>query len=687
MIELPDGIKEKQLPEMLWLMTLAREIELREESIKKQGKGWFQIGGRGHEALVGVALALEKGKDYSYAHYRDRWLALALGQTSRDMFLAFFGKADDPNSRGRQMPSHYNVHQGRNVSMCSAVGTQFIPGAGTAMACRRKGLGEAVLITCGDGTTSEGEFYEAVRIAVIDRAPALFLVEDNRYAISTPTSAIVAYKIPHSTATDPSGQEWFLGARLDRIDGTDPLLAYAAARRALDRARRGEGPTVLVADTVRLSPHSSADPHYLYRSETELAEDARRDPVLKFAALLVAAGVLPQDEVERMQKRAFAQVQDDADWAEAQADPDPSTALDYLYAPIPDDLPARDAEPPHPGRLPDRKKGLDMVAAIKLALEREMERNPAIHVFGEDVADPKGGVFGVTKGLTDRFGDRVLNSPLAEATVLGTAVGMAVAGFLPVYEIQFIDYFDPGTQMWKAQVTTLHWRSAGTWKCPMVIRSSYGGYLPAGGPWHSQSNESLFAHLPGAFIAIPSTPADAYGLLVYAMRCNNPVLFLEPKHLYHTPREEFMAEPPADYVIPFGKASIRRSGSHVTLVTWGNCVYESLEAAAEVAREDGVEVEVIDLRTIVPCDEEAIVASLGKTGRLMVVAEDTRTCGFAAEILARVTERPEVFELLDAYPVRVVKPDIHIPYAPGLERATLPHRPQVVAAIRKLAAY
>jgi 2-oxoisovalerate dehydrogenase E1 component len=252
--------------------------------------------------------------------------------------------------------------------------------------------------------------------------------------------------------------------------------------------------------------------------------------------------------------------------------------------------------------------------------------------------------------------------------------------------VQFVDYFDPATQMWKAQACTLNWRSQGDWGCPMVIRATYGGYLPAGGPWHSQSNEALFAHVPGAYIAIPSTPADAYGLLVYAMRCNNVVLFLEPKHLYHTPREEYMKEPPEDYVVPFGQAAIRRPGRHVTLVTWASPVYEALEAAGEAAKE-GIEVEVIDLRTIVPLDEATLVESLKKTGRLMVVSEDNRTCGFAAEVVTRLTERPEVFELLDAHPVRLARPDIHIPYAPGLERAVLPHRPQILDGIRKLAAY
>lgn len=686
-MKLPDGIEEKQLPEMLWTMLLGREIELREESMKKQGKGWFQIGGRGHEGLIGCAMAMERGKDYLFGHYRDRMFALWLGQTSKDMFLSFFAKADEPNSRGRQMPSHYSFAAGRYVSMCSAVGTQFIPAAGMAMALKRQGRGEAVIATCGDGTTSEGEFYEAIRIAVIDQAPCVFLVEDNHFAISTRTSNIVAYSIPNSTSIDKDGQEWLLGARLDRVEGTDPLLTFAAMRKALNRARKGEGPTVLIADLVRLSPHSSSDPHYLYRSEAELAADADRDPVKNFAAKLVAEKILPQEEVDRLQKRAFTEVQDDADWAEHQADPDPATALDYLYCPIPDSLPRKDQEPPHPGRIPDKKTGLDMVGAVRLALEREMERNEKIYIFGEDVDDPKGGVFGVTKGLGNKFGDRVMNSPLAEATVAGTAVGMALGGMLPVYEIQFVDYFDPATQMWKAQATTMYWRSGGTWKCPMVIRSPYGGYLPAGGPWHSQSNEALFAHLPGAFIAIPSTPADAYGLLTYAMRCDNVVLFLEPKHLYHSPREEYMAVPSPDYVIPFGKAAIRRPGKDVTLVTWGNCVYESLAAAAEVKASDGIEVEVIDLRTIVPCDEEAIIASIGKTNRLMVVAEDTRTCGFAAEVIARVVERPEVFELLDAYPVRVVKPDIHIPYSLVLEKAVMPQTADISNALRKLCRY
>ena len=673
-MKLPQGIAEKELPEWLWLMLLSREIELREEMLKKQGRGWFQIGGRGHEGLVGAALALDKGRDYFFGHYRDRIFALVLGQTPYEMFLAFFGRAEDPNSAARQMPSHYSIKDARLVSIASPVGSQYLPGAGCAMAAKRKGLGEVAFITSGDGTSNEGEFYEAVRVAVMDQAPAVFLIEDNRFAISTRTADQVAFRIPNSVSTDAKGQTWLLGAKLDFVEGTDPLATHATVKAAVERARGGGGPAVIVASCVRLSSHSSADPDYLYRPPEELKADQARDPVKNFADLLVKHKLVTAEDLARLQKRAFDEAQNAADDAAKAAEPDPRTVLDGIYAPLPVALAtASSPEPTRPALVPDKKKGLDMVGALNLALKREMAKNPSIYLYGEDVDDPKGGVFGVTKGLSKTYPGRVKNSPLAEATIVGTGVGMALGGLLPVYEIQFIDYFDPATQQWKAQATTLHWRSNGHWPVPMVIRSTYGGYLPGGAIWHSMSNEALFAHLPGAYIAVPSTPTDGYGLLTWAMRCGNPVLFLEPKHLYHSPKDEYCAEPAEDFVIPFGKARVRREGKHATLVTWGNCVYESLDAAAIVAREDGAEVEVIDLRSIVPLDEETILKSLAKTSRLIVVHEDTRSCGFGAEVVARITGKPETFALLDAPPMRVTRPDVLVPYSPTLEKIVMPH--------------
>ena len=518
-----------------------------------------------------------------------------------------------------------------------------------------EGKGRVALSTIGDAATRQGEFYEAVSFALQAKLPAVFVVEDNGYGISTPTADINPYAI---AALDK--------AHMVLVNGRDPFEVFEKGGEAVAKARAGEGPTVLWCELDRIAPHTSSDDHRIYRSAEELAEAVRRDPITTLASRLIDEGQLTEDAWGAMQKRVRAEVDADYAKAEAAADPDPKEITQQVH-----------------GSLEAPENGFDlvleratMVAAVNGTLRAALDGDEKVVVFGEDVEDPKGGVFGFTKGLSSDFAGRVVNAPLAEATILGVGVGMASAGWKPVFELQFIDFLPPALNQLITHVSCLRWRTNGDWTCPLVLIMPYGAYLPGGGVWHSESKEGLLAHIPGIHVVVPSTPADTAGLLWSAIHCGDPVLFLLPKHLFRQPFPPLTSCDP----VPLGKAAVRRSGQDVTLVTWGNCV-ELAEKAADEMAENEVSVEIVDLRTITPCDWATIERSLEKTGRLVVVHEDNRTGGFGEAIVAEATSCPARWDLFLAPPQIVARTDTFVPYNPTLEYTVLPDLRQVLEAI------
>lgn len=663
-------------------MLESRAVDEREEILKRQDLGMFQLSARGHEALAAIAPLLHP-KDLLFPHYRDRALVMARGMTAREQFLDFFGKKE-AGSGGRQLPVHYSSRALNIVSVSSPVGTQFLQAVGAALALRTSEPGAIAMAQIGDGTAAQGEVFEAFALAAQEQAPVVFGIEDNGYSISTSTRDRAFWHRP-GTIVQTDGGSCFFGIPLARVNGRDPREIYAAAREAVDRARRGDGPSLVIYELDRIAPHSSADPHLKYRTEDEMREMMERDPVATFGRTLVREGLLSEEDRSEMERRVRDTVHAEAMAAVSSPDPDPDEVETHLF-PV-DDAAAvavETGEPPEP--ISKRDGGLDMVAAINRALLRSLEDDPRVCLYGEDIEDPKGGVFGLTAGLSTRHPDRVRNSPLAEATIAGVGVGMAVAGARPVFELQFIDFCGPAWNQIVNEMATFCWRSRGEWTCPLVLMAPCGAYLPGGALWHSQSAEAYFLHTPGLRVVMPSTPADAYGLLRSAVRSEQPVVFLAPKHLFHQPVDLCLPPEFDDFTVPLGQARIARPGSEVTVVAWGNTVHESLAAARELERE-GVSLEIIDLRSLDPLDESAIVQSLRKTSRLLVVHEDNRTCGFGGEIIARVTGRPETWELLDAYPARLARTDVHIPYNARLEYSILPDARRIANAARQLMDY
>lgn len=660
------GLSADDLRWALRLMMLSRRTDEKHLMLLKQGKSFFHIGASGHEAVqIGIGRSLRPDHDWAWTYYRDLALAYVFGHTPEDHFLGAFSKAADPASGGRQMPCHHG-NAGLNLpTQSSPTGTQFLNAVGCALASRMKGTDEVTYVAAGEGTTSQGEFYEAVNWASREKLAVVFVIQDNGYAISVPAS--------HQTAGGRVGELFTNHPNLNvvYVDGTDFIQCYAVGRDAVDRARRGDGPTLIHARVVRLLAHSSSDDQRKYRPLEELEAETHRDPIPRLSRYLIDNRLASQEEIDALSADIHRQVDLAADWALEQPDPDPATSLKFNLSPRGwTDLTF----------VADHSVGekVMMVDAINHAMHEELARNDSIVVFGEDVAGSKGGVFTATRGLTRAFGqERVFNSPLAEASIVGVALGLAVRGYKPCVEIQFGDYIWPAFMQIRNEVATLRYRSNNAFSCPMVIRVAVGGYIH-GGLYHSQNIEALFAHIPGLLIAYPSTSADAKGLLKAALRMDDPVIFCEHKGLY---RSSYSAtpEPSVDYLVEFGKGRVAREGKDLTTVTWGAMVKDALNAARRIEAETGYVVEVIDLRTIVPWDRDLVIQSVARTGKLLVVHEDSLSMGFGAEIAATIAH--DAFQYLDAPVDRIAAKDSHIPYSPSLEDDVLPNEEKIRTAM------
>ncbi|MBI1804075.1 MAG: tungsten formylmethanofuran dehydrogenase [Ignavibacteria bacterium] len=665
-------LSNERLVEAYRIMLTSRRTDDKILLLLRQGKVFFHIGGSGHEAAqIATAFAMKPGSDWAYPYYRDLPFSLAFGYTVEEVFLEALHRAAGPSSNGFAMPFHWGHKKWRIVSQSSPTGTQYLEAVGTALGAVKEGVDEVVYVSSGEGSTSEGEFHEAVNWAAREKLPVIFLIQDNKYAISVTISEQMAAKsVYHLT----SGYE---GLNRYEVDGCDFLACYETAVDAVAKARRGEGPSLILAHTVRLLPHSSSDDQRKYRSEEDLARDRGRDPLPRFEKYLLENNILTATELKALQQDVLDRIDRAAVAAEDEPQQDPATLLNYVYSPnivIPKDS---FVEPAHKGEK------IVLVDAINHAMVEEMERNPKMLIYGEDVAGDKGGVFTATKGLTKKFGwERVFNSPLAEASIVGTALGLAVRGFKPCVEIQFGDYIWPAFMQLRDEVAMLRFRSNNQWSCPMVIRVAVGGYIH-GGLYHSQSIDGFFTHIPGLRVVMPSNAADAKGLLKTACRSDDPVIFMEHKGLYRAP---FAAtpEPDADYCLPFGLAKTVCEGTDISIITWGMMVQRSLEAARTL-EDEGVTVEVIDIRTLNPLDTEAIMASVSKTGKVLIVHEDTLTGGFGGEIAAIIMS--EAFSRLDAPIKRVAAKDAPVPYGPTLENAMLPQTSDILTALKELTAF
>jgi 2-oxoisovalerate dehydrogenase E1 component len=670
-------------------MYMARRLDDREILLKRQNKTFFQISGAGHEAIQAAAgLALSAGRDWIYPYYRDRTLCLMLGMTAEAMLLQAVGAGSDPGSGGRQMPSHWSAPGLRIVSASSPTGTQFLQAVGCSEACRRLNpeAREIVLVSSGEGATSEGEFWEALNASCLNRLPVLFLIEDNGYAISVPRECQTA---GDNIAALTSG---FPHLHRAEVDGTNLLESYAAMRHAVEWCRSGNGPALLRALVTRPYSHSLSDDESFYRTAREREEEAQRDCIAKMPEWLVSEGILDRHAVRRIAHEIEEEIQTATDRALRAGPPERGTALRHLYSDKIDACGSSfDAAPTLSGAP------RTMVDAINQTLAEEMERDPRIVVFGEDVADcsheenlteikGKGGVFKATQGLQRRFGaDRCFNTPLAEAAIVGRAIGMATRGLKPVAEIQFFDYIWPAMMQIRDELATLRWRSNNGFACPAVIRVAIGGYLTGGAVYHSQCGEVLFTHIPGLRVAMPSNALDACGLLRTAIRCDDPVLFLEHKKLY---REAYnrSAHPGANYTIPFGKARVVKTGDKLTVVTYGATVQRSLQAAAQLERQTSDwSIEVIDLRTLAPYDWDAVAASVQKTNRVLIVHEDCLSWGYGAELTARIAG--ELFAELDAPVGRVAALDTWVGYNPELEAEILPQTEDIAREAERILRY
>ena len=664
----PEDFEPDVLKAALRTMMTSRRLDEKMLTLLKQGKGFFHIGASGHEAAqVGLGFHLKGGHDWFCFYYRDLTMALSIGYTPENALQAHFARAGDPSGAGRQMPEHFGHRDLNIMTTSSSVGAQFMPGVGFALAAQWDGTDQIAYISGGDGSTSQGAFHEALNWAARAKAPALFHIQDNGYAISVPVKEQTAGGSIYPMLGG------YPGLARARYDGTDFFTTYAVGKAAVEHVRSGKGPVVLLADVIRLLPHSSSDDHRRYREEDDLAADRDRDPIVRMAAQLVQAGIVTEEDLEAMRSDISSEIDDLAKVIEAQ--PDPAEATTHVYFEGTDEL---QYEQPGPeGEL------VVMVDAINHALDEEMTRNDRVLVYGQDVGAGKGGVFTATRGLAEKHGaDRCFNSPLAEHSIIGSAVGLAAAGWKPVVEIQFADYIWPGMQQIRNQVSSFRYRSNNAWSCPMVIRVPCGGYIH-GGLCHSQNIEAIFGHFPGLKVVLPSTAADAKGLLKTAIRSNDPVLFLEHKALYRQGPAR-SPEPHDDYLVPFGKARIAREGTDLTIVTWGAIVYKALNAAKALAKE-GVSVEVIDIRSILPLDTEAILSSVRKTNRVLVAYEDYEFMGFGAEIAAQVADH--TFEHLDAPVKRLAGSFNPTPYADVLEKEVLPQDADVLNAARDLLEY
>jgi 2-oxoisovalerate dehydrogenase E1 component len=685
----PIGLDRDDLIRAFRLMYMARRIDDREILLKRQSRIFFQISGAGHEAVqVAAGMVLRGGHDWFYTYYRDRALALALGVTAEEMLLGAVGAADDPASGGRQMPSHWSSPALHIVTGSSPTGSQFVQAVGCADASRylNPESDEVTLVCTGDGATSEGEFWESLNVACLEELSMLFLVEDNGYAISVPVERQTA---GGNIARLVSG---FPGLLILETDGTNFIDSYNTVREAVEYIRRERKPALVRASVTRPYSHSLSDDERLYKSKGERDAEAARDPIVKFPEWLVSEGLLDRHALQLVVHEVDIEIQSATDRALKAPPPAKGSALLHLYSDRCDPASSEfEAEPHFEG---DPRT---MVDEINLTLHEEMRRNDKIVVFGEDVADcsregnlkevkGKGGVFKATSGLQIAFGQkRCFNTPLAEAVIVGRGIGMATRGLKPVAEIQFFDYIWPAMMQIRDEMATLRWRSNNGWSCPAVIRVAIGGYLNGGAIYHSQCGEVVFTHIPGLRVVMPSNALDACGLLRTAIRCNDPVLFLEHKRLY---REPYNRSPHAgpDFTIPFGKARIAKTGQNLTIVTYGALVQKSLQAAAHLEqRMPDVSIEVIDLRTLSPYDWNAIRESVIKTNRVMIAHEDTLSWGFGAEIAARVAD--ELFDKLDAPVGRVGALDTWVGYHPQLEAEILPQTDDLEREAERLLGY
>jgi 2-oxoisovalerate dehydrogenase E1 component len=716
-----EGLTREQLIQAYRFMYTSRRIDDREILLKRQQKIFFQMSGAGHEAVgVAAGLALKTGYDWFYPYYRDRALCLTLGVQPYQMFLQGVGAADDPSSGGRQMPSHWSYPALHIVTQSSPTGSQILQAVGCADGGRYlshhpkaaevpasgspdyrqfKNVSfqndEITYVSLGDGTSSEGEFWEAMNTAALGKLPVIFCVEDNGYAISVPVEVQTA---GGSISRLVSG---FPNFHFEEVDGTDPVASFAAFRRAAKYCRAGHGPAFVHAHVIRPYSHSLSDDERLYRPESERERDAQRDPVTRTQMFLLREGILDDKGINQLEKEVEAELQVAVDRALEALPPAPESVTQYLYSPDLDvtssvfDTPAIATESSSDGKKVAPKTMADLITAT---LRDEMKRDERIVIFGEDVADcsreeylkhklvkGKGGVFKLTFGLQCEFGnDRVFNSPLAEAAIVGRATGMATRGLKPVVEIQFFDYIWPAMMQLKDELPTIRWRSNNGFSAPCVIRVAIGGYLTGGAIYHSQCGESIFTHIPGLRVVFPSNALDAAGLLRTAIRCDDPVLFLEHKRLY---RESYGRASYAgpDYMIPFGKAKVVQAGTDLTVISYGAVIPRALQAAQKLEREQGVKVELIDLRSLNPFDWDTIAASVAKTNRALVAYEDTLSWGYGAEIAARIAD--QLFDQLDAPVRRVAAKDTFVAYQPILEDAILPQPNDLYLAMKDLASY
>jgi 2-oxoisovalerate dehydrogenase E1 component len=644
-------------------------IEERMKVFVRQGKCGFHASTRGHEKIqIGMTMLLKPGHDWFFTYYRSKAVAVGLGMPIKDIFLGMLGREGDPNSNGRNMPEQWSSRRLRLVAQTAVTGTQYLNAVGMARAIKLDGGDEIVHVSSGEGATSEGEFFEALNWAAREKLPVLFTVQNNGYAISVPQASQTGSEI-HRIAQG-------FGVPSYHMDGTWFEQLYETMPPVIEGMRRGTGPALLEAMVVRLDPHSSSDDQRKYRDEAELQAIAERDPILQTERYLLRHAVLTAEEVAALRAEIKAAVDRAADEADRYPAPDESRLMAHIYA--------ADAGAPAEPKPPVYLSGepVTMIDAINHGLREEMERDPKIVMWGEDVADPKGGVFGVTRGLSTAFPGRVLNSPLAEASIAGVAGGMAIGGYKPIVEVQFGDYLWPAALQFRDEIPTVRWRSQGEWECPVVVRIAVGGYIK-GGPWHSANVETFFAHIPGWHVVYPSCAEDAKGLIKAAARSKDPVVFLEHKGLYRRVQAK-TPEPDADYIVPIGRGAIRREGKDLTVVTWGSTVYLALDLARQMEK-DGVSVEVLDLRSIVPLDEELIYRSVRKTSHVMIAHEDTLTAGYGAEVAARIAENCIGF--LDGPVVRVAAKDSFVPSAPNLELAVLPSVADLLRGAQKALAF
>jgi 2-oxoisovalerate dehydrogenase E1 component len=666
------GLSNEEMIHAWKAMILSRFTDDRIDTLIKQGKATFLISGSGHEAIqVACAMAMEGGKDWFFTYYRDNAIGTALGLTPKEIFRHIMGRATDSFTGGRQMPMHLGSKKYRMPTASSPTGSQYLQAVGGALSAVYRDTDEVAYVGGGEGSTSEGEFFEAINWAAREHLPVIFCIQNNRFAISVPieqqTAGGSVYKVVQG----------FEGLHKFHIDGTNFLESYATAKEAVRLARNGEGPSFIYADVVRLRSHSASDSQEKYRSKEAIEKDRLRDPIAQFEKELVARGIMTEEEIQRVRTETAEFVVKSAEESYAEPGPEASTVEDNLFCP-----PELQTKIKYEASVPSGDP-IVMVDSINHALHEEMEKNPNMLVYGEDVQDGKGGVFTATKGLSTKYGTkRCFNSPLAEASIVGTAVGAALTGLKPVVEIQFADYIWPAMMQIRDELVMYRYRSNGAFECPVTIRVAVGGYI-GGGHYHSQNIETIFAKCPGLYIAYPSNAADAKGLLKTACQIKDPVMFMEHKFLYRQGYAK-SPEPDANYYLPFGKANVKREGSDLTIITYGAMVEKAMKAARELEKKN-YSIEVVDIRTIVPLDIETIVNSVKKTGKAIVFHEDSKFIGFGAEIAAQIAE--QAFEYLDAPIKRVAGLHVHIPFHPNLENAALPQDSWILKAAEELLAF